>query len=79
MKTLVHRERTIYLILVFLTFSLSSCLGFNAPFNAFDNQVEAGVAFSTWHTVITGRRVIRIAAAHSNRAHVIRANISISA
>jgi len=44
MKTLVHHERTIYLILVFLTFSLSSCLGFNSPFNAFDNQVQAGVA-----------------------------------
>jgi hypothetical protein len=44
MKTLVHRERTICLILVFMTFSLSSCLDFKSPFNAFDNQVQAGVA-----------------------------------
>jgi len=40
----VHHERSIYLILVFLTFSLTSCLDFNSPFNAFDNQVQAGVA-----------------------------------
>ncbi len=44
MKKPVHCKRSIYLILVFLTFFISSCLGFNSPFNTFDNQVQAGVA-----------------------------------
>ena len=44
MKKPVHHERSIYIMLVFLTFSLSSCQDFNLPFKAFDNQVQAGVA-----------------------------------
>ena len=44
---------------------------FGVPLQTPPEQVSA---FSTWHTVITGCSVIRIAAADSNRAHVIGAN-----
>lgn len=44
MKKPVHCERSIYLMLIFLTFTLSACLGSNSPTEAFDDQVQAGVA-----------------------------------
>jgi hypothetical protein len=44
MKKLAHWERSIYLMLVLLTFSLSACLDPNSPIEPFDDQVQAGVA-----------------------------------
>ena len=46
---------------------------------AVTRTTRAGVAFSTWHTVITGQDVIRVAAAHANCAHVVGADISVRA
>jgi hypothetical protein len=39
----------------------------------------AGVCFRTGYTVITGQDVIRVAAAHSNCAHVVGADVSVRA
>jgi len=44
MKKTIHRDRSIYSLLVLLMLSLSACLNSSSPTEAFDDQVVAGVA-----------------------------------
>jgi hypothetical protein len=44
MKKPVHCQRSIYLVLIFLMFSLSACFGSNSLTEGYDDQVQAGVA-----------------------------------
>jgi len=44
MKKTIHRDRSIYFLLILLMLSLSACLNSSSPTEAFGDQVEAGVA-----------------------------------